>query len=1040
MKRTLLIMFLLVTLSFPAFSQQGVVYDPPFPTSGDKLKITFYVEDNFQYNGTLPSSMVLHWGINGKSSAAGVTPWDWPDPETLPSGSIQNIDNSGNKYVRSPMLKLGNRYEITIQTNERFKVLNFVINSGTPSSFGNFWYHDRSNTGGEADWAKSFLYSWQPYNPNHNDTIKLTIRDCTQSGSIIWSVLENNIDGVPIESYWPENSTLFSQDRVITPLSMPDANDECHLELGPFKSGQQIVNSIRFQLKWDDGTIDSIQYSIDFDFTPAEGDPVITFLEPDSNATLASPIPVTVTAENATSLEIWNAGDSLFQTSSSSLSETWEPNMNTFGAQYIGCKAINPAGRVSFKIQPLFILPSIVKEPVPQNVKDGVNMAGNEITFALHAPGKNYVALKGSFNSEFPQGELMKSSGDTLWWLTKTIPDGEYSYQYSINGNRLIADPWSKDIEWIDPQTCEESWNASLAKTTFVVGSDPFPWTDSEYEKPGLKDLIIYEMHPGDFSGDPQNPGTFNYLTQKVAEGYFNDLGVTAIELMPINEFEGSVSWGYNPSYHMAPESSYGTPEELKLLVDTCHRQGIAVIFDVVFNHAWGSSALWQLNETDDGHDIQNDYYFNGVSQWGNKLEHWREVNGKKYRTWKYISEVLRTWIEDYHIDGFRYDVSHGVGWDHTNMQGMAYYVKYVHDLDPTAYNICEDFPGGATWTNINRSPDADAGWHADFHWRMKDVLVSNLKIFGEIKNVIDLDGYTDYTGLINYTVSHDERRLMYELASAGRDAALMRTKMGTSVLMTSVGIPMLFNGQEFAQNTSNRNQSGNPIPEPLQWNNLSTDWGQDMFEHYKRLIWLRKNRNVLRSPFMDIKIASNVNRSLVYWRNNANEKVVVAGNFNSSKKSLDIPFPANGEWYEFVRDDTFMVADSVITVSMDPTEVKVFLNFKDWDSLPTSLKQLNDPSQRVETYSLHQNYPNPFNPETVIRFSIADNNYVSLEIYNMLGQKIKSLINQPMTQGSYQILWDGTSDYGRPVSSGLYFARIKSGNFVKQIKMTLLR
>ncbi|MBN1155040.1 T9SS type A sorting domain-containing protein [candidate division KSB1 bacterium] len=1039
MKRWILICTLIQLISMPLYSQQGVNYDPPFPTAGDRVKIIFYVEQNWQYSGTLPATMVLHWGINGRKTTAGSTPWEWPDMDILPSGSITNIDNNGNKYVRSPMLKLGNRYEITIQTNEKFKVLNFVIYSGTLTS-ENHWYHDRSSTGGEADWAKSFLYSWQPYTPNHNDTIRLTVRDCTQGGSILWSVLENGFETLPDSRYWPGDTQIDNDIRVITPLSAPDANDECHLELGPFTSGRQIVEAIRFQMKRYDGTIDSIQYSIDFDFNPIAGDPIITFLQPDSNATLTPPIPISVTSENSISLEIWINGDSLFQSQSASLDESWEPEQSLFGSQKIACKATSQTGRVSFKVQPIFILPVIIREPAPEAIIDGATVSGNQVNFALFAPGKNYVALKGSFNTAYPEGELMKLSGDTLWWLTKTIPNGDYTYQFNLEGKKSIADPWSKNVEWIDPVTGQETWDAVHTKTELSVGAEPFQWTDDGYAKPALRDLIIYEMHLGDFSGEASRPGTYHDLIEKIEAGYFDELGITAVELMPINEFEGSVSWGYNPSYHMAPESSYGTPDDLKLLVDTCHRHGIAVILDVVFNHAWGSSALWQLNETENGHDTVNDHYFNGTSIWGYKLEHWREVSGKRYRAWKYISEVLRTWIQDYHIDGFRYDVSHGVGWDHTNIQGMAYYVKHVHQLDPTAYNICEDFPSGATYTNINASPDADAGWHADFHWRMKDVLVQNLKIFSDIKRIIGLDGYLQYTGPVNYTVSHDERRVIYELRNTGTDYAVQRTKMGSSILMTSVGLPMIFNGQEFAQNSSNRDANGNPIPEPLTWYNLNQDWGQDIFNHYKRLTWLRRHREVLRSQFMEIKIASNVNRSLVYWRNNANEKIVVAANFNTEQKLLDIPFPANGEWYEYVKDDTIMVADSVTAVSMAPSEVKVFANFKDWESLPTAVHQESESHELIYAYSLEQNYPNPFNPETNIRFSLEENDHVTLEIYNMLGQKICTLVDQPMSRGIYNIQWQGKSQAGNAVASGIYVARIKSGNFMKQIKMLLLR
>ena len=147
------------------------------------------------------------------------------------------------------------------------------------------------------------------------------------------------------------------------------------------------------------------------------------------------------------------------------------------------------------------------------------------------------------------------------------------------------------------------------------MGSDLYEWEDETFVRLEQNEVVIYEMHIGDFMSDGENHGTFNDVTAKIESGYFNDLGINAIELMPVNEFEGAYSWGYNPSFYMAPETSYGTPDELKALIDAAHQNGIAVLMDVVFDHLWGSAPLFQLyqppnNYEWDAHDYDNCPYF----------------------------------------------------------------------------------------------------------------------------------------------------------------------------------------------------------------------------------------------------------------------------------------------------------------------------------------------------------------------------------------------------------------------------------------------
>ena len=162
---------------------------------------------------------------------------------------------------------------------------------------------------------------------------------------------------------------------------------------------------------------------------------------------------------------------------------------------------------------------------------------------------------------------------------------------------------------------------------------------------------------------------------------------------MPVNEFEGSYSWGYNPSFYMAPESSYGTVNELKQLIDIAHQNNIAVLMDVVFDHLWGSSPLFQIFQPPNNYEWSDHYYqdcpyFQDVGyewEWGYKLDHWKE------KTRKHIDDVLYHWILEYHIDGFRFDYTAGIGWDNQSQFGANHYANMLHAYDPTLILIAEE-------------------------------------------------------------------------------------------------------------------------------------------------------------------------------------------------------------------------------------------------------------------------------------------------------------------------------------------------------------
>ena len=185
------------------------------------------------------------------------------------------------------------------------------------------------------------------------------------------------------------------------------------------------------------------------------------------------------------------------------------------------------------------------------------------------------------------------------------------------------------------------------------------------------------------------------------------------------------------------------------------------------------------------------------------------------------------------------------------------------------------------------------------------------MDIYIDVNNVTNhinaySQGYNFVTGPTNYIESHDESRLIYqstEFQGHSLEEAYKRSMLGSTILFTSHGIPMVYQGQEIAQNSPNRDSGGYPISQPIQWENLESELVLNLNEHYKKVISLRNDYDVLKEPAMEIKYADNGTKSIVYWRSNDTQKIVIAVNLDTNDHSIDIQFPQNGSWIDIIND-----------------------------------------------------------------------------------------------------------------------------------------
>lgn len=522
------------------------------------------------------------------------------------------------------------------------------------------------------------------------------------------------------------------------------------------------------------------------------------------------------------------------------------------------------------------------------------------VTFALWAPWKKSVHLIGEWNHWDFAADPLAIDDQGLWWIEKQLPPGSYAYQFVIDGETVISDPYAREIRWTE---------ASPQPHAIVeVGEAAYQWSDDGFSIKPLNQLVIYELHVGDFSPE----GTFDGIITRL--DYLANLGVDAIELMPVQEFPGDRSWGYNPAYFFCVESAYGTRDDFKRLVDAAHQKGIGIILDMVFNHVTTDSPislLYPYNE--------NPYLGDKGNPWG-----FPDLNNWSDATKRLVGDIQGYWLTDFHIDGFRYDYAEGIHYD--GVGGMSFIAWSAHQSKPYAYLIAEDIV--ADPAAVVRDTEIDASWH----WQFNKVLRAQLREgpyqgnqYGDMNAVLsvvrfDGNGYEDNAQPINYTESHDEDRLLFEVhtnPNISEEAALRKSMLGAIVLFTAQGVPMLYHGQEFGANAAKTVDVCK-----LPWERLESEAGQSLYRQYASLAYLRHTVSALQNNNFEPLLVDNDCKLLVYHRwNDEGSVVVVAVNFGPSAQTIQLDFPRAGRWHEWLHDYDEQVGEG-------PQEVEVPASF----------------------------------------------------------------------------------------------------------------
>lgn len=707
---------------------------------------------------------------------------------------------------------------------------------------------------------------------------------------------------------------------------------------------------------------------------------------------------------------------------------------------------------------------------VPNNIPAADPPAGTQAGFiflendtkvrlSLYAPGKKYVFVVGDFNDWKPDAnfQMTKSiDGNTFWIEIQGLTPGEnYAYQYLVDGELTIADPYSTVV--LDPNNdpfipavtypnlpAYPKDKASGIVTLLQPGAPNYQWQVNDFERPAKENLVIYELLLRDFIE------RHDYITLIDTLDYLERLGVNAIELMPVNEFEGNISWGYNPSFHMALDKYYGSTNDFKRFVDECHRRGIAVILDVVYNHAFGQSPLAQLYwDQANNRPAANNPWLNPVAR--HPFNVGFDFNHESPATRAFVDRVITYWLSEFRVDGFRFDLSKGftqtfntdVGawgnYDASRIAILKHYADVMWSVTPGSYAIMEHFAanneeielsnyGMMLWGGFgihNNYIEAAMGYTANFN----DASYKNR-------------GWSQ-SNLVAYIESHDEERLVYKARQSGNSTGnynirnfpttLRRAELAHAFFYTVPGPKMLWQFGELGYDFSINYCPGGGIsnncrvdPKPIRWDYYNDPDRRRLYNRTADLIYLKTNYDAFNTTTFALN-TSGLQKTIHLIHPTMD--VAVQGNFGVSNAQIPNAFPKGGWWYEYFTGDSVFINSPTQSLAFTPGEYRLY-----------TTKKISRPSEMTtSTYEVVKNQfnlsiaPNPNNGEALVQYTLENGDQVRLEIYNMLGQKLQTVVNAKQSAGLY-------SEPIRQLDAGMYLLKLTVGNKIEVQQMSVMK
>jgi glycosidase len=704
----------------------------------------------------------------------------------------------------------------------------------------------------------------------------------------------------------------------------------------------------------------------------------------------------------------------------------------------------------------IIVAPPVTTAALPAGARpDGITYLpnGTSVILTLTAPKKSFVYVIGEFNNwQATSAGLMNKTATVdsdpatgRWWvqIDGLTAGQEYAYQFLVDGQLRVADPYCEKIldpdndKYIPAVTYPNLKPYPTGSTTGLVSvlqtnQPAYTWTATSFKHPARTNMVVYELLMRDFTA------RHDYQTLKDTLSYIQRLGVNTIELMPINEFDGNDNWGYSPCFYFAPDKYYGTKNSLKALIDECHRRGIAVVLDMVLNHSTGLSPMVQLYGSISGGPTADNPWFNTSAP--------------------HPYSVYKFWLQEYHIDGYRFDLAGGFSqvpkteatypnYDQSRVNIWKDYYDTQMAVDTASYPILEHFPNG-----VNASNPTDEGKVLSDYGMMLwgNMNYNYTQAAMGYKDGWDLSyGYYGDQGgrgwgkpnSIGYMESHDEERMQFKNEAYGKDTTnystrniptgLKRDEMSAALFFSQPGPRMVWQfgelGYDYSinyciNNPTTPNETCRTGAKPIRWDYQQDANRRNLYNTYQAMALLKQQpvfssfksyTQNLSGPVKTISIA------------NADMGVVTYGNFDVAAQNATITFPSTGTWYNYLAGTTLNVTSAAMTMSLQPGQFAVYT------SKPVALATpLAARAQQTTTFQLGL-APNPAAGTTTITYQLPAAATASIAVQNLLGQTVRQLA--PVRQAS------GVQAQVLPLQGlapGVYLVRLQAGELTQTTRL----
>jgi len=691
--------------------------------------------------------------------------------------------------------------------------------------------------------------------------------------------------------------------------------------------------------------------------------------------------------------------------------------------------------------------------PLPSGAQEGINYLPGDTSclLVLNAPLKHKIVVVGDFNNWTQQTayQMNETPDSNFFWLQiNGLTSGtEYAYQYVIDDTLQLADYNTEKVldKNVDPSIPAATYPnlkafpadaAGTLASIIQTGQPAYNWQVTNFQRPAKSNLRIYELWIADFV----SAGNWQALIDTLS--YFKNLGINAIEIEPFANFEGAVSWGYNPNFYFAPDKVYGTATAVKQFVDACHQQGMAVIMDMVMNHSFGSSPMVQMYWNSVlGVPAANSPWFNQYPTHAYNVGY--QFNHESPATIDFTRRVVNYWLTNYHIDGYRWDLAKGftqtntcdamgnncnVGaWGNYDAGRVATWDTIYNQMQaasPGSYCILEMFAD-----NSEQQVEANYGmmlWGEDLNTNYNAATMgySTASITGATWDLTgsiytSLGGWNN-PGLVVYQESHDDERLMYNNEQNGnsstftnvKDTAtgLARDAMSTAFWALAPGPKMLTEfgelGFDYSVNwcpngTVDPTGTCRTDPKPIRWDYLQDTSRKKLHDVYAALLKLRGNYPGLATGQSTYSLTN----ALKYLQVQADTlSVTVVGDFDVQPAAASITFANAGTWYDYLSSATIQATGTAQSVTLSPGEYHVYLN-KNLNAVDTTVIDTTTPPPTLPTALGLKIYPNPVvGSNAVVTYDLPAAATTSLVIYSISGQRMATLNLGSQPAGQYTL------------------------------------